>query len=89
MSGPEAGAPVIQNLCGQDEADLENQVWRRLTPGKSVRERTGLRGSLLRSDQSNTLCLDHRDIMGAGLQVRECDQESQHQRFVFQYNSPM
>ena len=88
MSEPEAGAPVIQNLCGQGESGLQSQGWRRLRPSKAVRERTGLRGSQLRSEGSQGLCLDHRDIMGEGLQVRACDQESPHQRFVFQYNSP-
>ena len=85
----EVGAPVLQSLCGQGDSGLGSQTWRRLTPSDKVRRRTGLRGYLLQSDLSDQgLCLDHRDIMGAGLQVRDCDQESPHQRFQFQYNSP-
>ena len=90
METPEAGAPVLQSLCGQGESGLASQAWLRITPGGKIRQRTGLRGYLLRSELSDQgLCLDHRDIMGEGLQVRDCDQESPHQRFQFQYNSPI
>ena len=88
LTGPEQGAPVIQNLCGRGEDGLESQVWRRMIPTRSVRQRTRLRGSLLRSGEHQDLCLDHTDIQGAGLRVGRCDQESPHQRFVFQYHSP-
>ena len=74
--------------CGRGEDKLDLQGWRRVRPGRKVRERTNsLPGQLYRNIKHD-LCLDYSELHSKGMKVLRCDMDSPYQRFQFQYFTP-
>ena len=87
LSEVSVGAVVLQQLCGRGEDKLDLQGWRRVRPGRKVRERTNsLPGQLYRNIKHD-LCLDYSELHSKGMKVLRCDIDSPFQRFQFQYSA--
>ena len=67
----------------------EFQRWKKIYPGKKIKEKTGLAGFLFKNEKYD-LCLDGEGVsLNKGFVVKRCDAESVHQRFFIQYNAKL